>query len=76
MNKRSEKWRIVVFVASILIIMFLWIKKDIGTIIDTIPKDQLFSVIATSALVSIFKFALIAGAVFLVKWLIGRNKNG
>lgn len=75
MNKRSDKWRIVVFIISVLFIMFIWIKKDIGKIAETVPSDQLVPVIVTSLLVSIFKFALIAGVVFLVKWLIDKKNK-
>lgn len=75
MNKRPDKWRIVVFIISVLFIMFIWIKKDIGKIAETVPNDQLVPVIVTSLLVSIFKFALIAGVVFLVKWLIDKKNK-
>lgn len=75
MNKRPDKWRIVVFIISVLFIMFIWIKKDIGKIAETVPSDQLVPVIVTSLLVSIFKFALIAGVVFLVKWLIDKKNK-
>lgn len=75
MNKRPDKWRIVVFIISVLFIMFIWIKKDIGKIAEAVPNDQLVPVIVTSLLVSIFKFALIAGVVFLVKWLIDKKNK-
>ena len=75
MNKRPDKWRIVVFIISVLFIMFIWIKKDIGKIAETVPSDQLVPVIVTSLLVSIFKFALIADVVFLVKWLIDKKNK-
>ena len=74
-NKKTEKWRIVVFIIAVLFIIFMWVKKDIGKVVETVPSDQLVPVIVMSLLVSIFKFALIAGAVFFIKWLVNkRNK--
>ncbi|MBO5716226.1 MAG: hypothetical protein J6S23_07550 [Clostridia bacterium] len=74
-NKKTEKWRIAIFVIAVLFIIFMWVKKDIGKVAETVPSDQLVPVVVTSLAVSILKFALIAGVVFLVKWLVNkRNK--
>ncbi len=74
-NKKIEKWRIAIFIIAVLIIIFMWVKKDIGKVAETVPSEQLVPVVVTSLAVSILKFALIAGVVFLVKWLIDKKNK-
>ena len=77
MNKpKKEPWRIATAAVSIAVIVFLWTKKDVAAVYATAPKEQLIPLIATSIAVSLFKVALIAAVVFLVKWIIGKvNKK-
>ena len=74
-NKKTEKWRITIFVLAVLFIIFMWVIKDIGKVAETVPSDRLVPVVVTSLAVSILKFALIAGVVFLVKWLIDKKNK-
>ena len=67
---KKEPWRISVGIISILFIVFMWAKKDIVAIYESAPKDQLVPMLITTVAVSLLKVGLIAGAVFLVKWLI------
>lgn len=71
-NWKTEPWRLVVGVISILFIVVMWAKKDITSIYATAPKDQILPMIVTALAVSLVKVALIAGLVFLAKWLIGK----
>jgi len=74
-KKQTEPWRIIVFIISVLFIVFMWIKNDIITIYTTMPKEQIVPLIATTIAVSLVKVAVIAGAILLVKWIIGKIKN-
>ena len=71
-RKKTEPWRIVVGTISIALIALMWVKNDVISIYQTMPKEQLLPLIATTVAVSLIKVAAIAGAVFLVKWIIGR----
>lgn len=72
---KKEPWRIAVFSVSILFILYTWIKKDIAAIYASAPKEQILPMIVTTVAVSVLKFAVIAGLVFLAKWVIGQVKN-
>ena len=56
-------------------IVFMWVKKDIADIYATMPADQIAPLIATTIAVSLIKVAAIAGAVLLIKWVIGKVKK-
>ena len=74
-NKKKEPWRIVVFAVAVIYIIFMWVKKDIGEVYSSLPQEEILPLIITSVVVSVFKVAVIAGAVLLVKWIISRIKN-
>ena len=74
-NKKKEPWRVAAFVLSVLLIVFLWSKKDIASIYETMPREQIFPLVATTLAVSLLKIAVISGAVLLIKWLIGKRKK-
>ena len=71
-NNNKEPWRIIVGIASIAYILFMWVKKDIVSIYTTMPQEQIVPLIATTVAVSVFKVALIAGAILLIKWIVGK----
>ena len=71
-NKKKEPWRIIVGIISIAFIVYMWIEKDIMTIYTTMPKEQLVPLIAITILVSLVKVGAIAGAILLIKWIIGK----
>ena len=74
-NKKKEPWRIVVFAVAVIYIIFMWVKKDIAEVYSSLPQEEILPLIITSVVVSVFKVAVIAGAVLLVKWIISRIKN-
>ena len=74
-NKKKEPWRIIVFIISVLYIVFMWVKKDIAAIYTTMPAGQVAPLIATTVAVSLMKVAAIAGGVLLMKWIIGKAKK-
>lgn len=74
-NGKKAPWKNSVFIISVLFIVFLWIKKDIVTIYTTMPSQQVLPLIATSIAVSVIKMAAIAGALFLVKWMVSKIKK-
>lgn len=71
-KKKIEIWRIILFIASILFIVFMLVRKDIVTIYTTMPATQVIPMIATTITVSLLKAAAFAGSVILIKWFIGK----
>ena len=74
-NKKKEPWRIMVGTIAILWIIFMWGKKDIVSIYTTMPQEEVVPLIVTTIAVSLIKVAVIAGAVLLIKWVIGKIKK-
>ena len=73
MKKQKKKpWRIFVFLLSIAFIVCLWVKKDVASIYQTAPKEQVLPLIITSVAVSLLKVLFIAGAVLLLKWILSK----
>ena len=68
-NRRIEPWRVAVAIISILFIIIIWVKKDIGSALVGIPNEQIVPMIVTSVAVTLLKILAIAGAVFLIKWI-------
>jgi len=74
-NAKKEPWRIAAFILSIVCIVFLWSKNGIAEACSALPPDEAAAMVVTSIAVSLVKVALIAGGVWLVRWLIGRGKG-
>lgn len=74
-KKKIEPWRIIVFVIAVAFIILMWIKKDIAEIYATMPSEQIAPVIVITVAVSLLKVAVIAGAILLIKWIVGKIKN-
>lgn len=74
-SKKKEHWRIMLGIASILYIIFMWIKKDIAGIYNTMPAEQVVPLIATTIGVTAVKVAALAVIVLLMKWIISKRKN-
>ena len=51
-KNNKEPWRIIVGIASIAYIVFMWVKKDIVSIYTTMPQEQIVPLIATTVAVS------------------------
>ena len=74
-NKKTEPWRIIVFFISVAYIVFMWVRKGIAEIYAAMPAEQAVPMIATAIAVSLVKAAAIAGAVLLIRWVMGRVKK-
>ena len=74
-KKKIEPWRIVIFIAAVAFIIFMWVKKDIAEIYATMPSEQIIPLVVTTVAVSLLKLAAIAGAVLLIKWIIDKIKK-
>jgi hypothetical protein len=72
---KKEPWRIAVGIISIICILFMWLKKDIVSIYTTMPQEQVLPMIFTTVAVSLLKVAVMAGVIFLVKWILGKRKS-
>ena len=74
-NKKKEPWRKIVFIISVLFIVFMWIKKDIVSIYTSMPAEQVVPLIVTTIAVSLIKVAAIAGGILLIKWIVSKIKK-
>ena len=74
-KKKIELWRIIVFIISIMFIIYMWSKKEIAEIYATMPQEQIIPLIVTTLAVSLLKVAAIALGVLLVKWIVGKIKR-
>ena len=74
-KRKTEPWRIVVFILAIAFIVFMWVKKDVAAIYATMPEEDIAPIIVTAIAVSLLKVAAIAGVVLLVKWIIAKSKR-
>ena len=70
-----EPWRIVAGVLSVLLIVFMWAKKDVAVIYATMPKEQWIPLIVTTVLVTLLKVGAIAGGVLLLRWIVRKIKE-
>ena len=64
--------RMVLFGLGVVWIAAMWAKKDIASIYATTPPEQILPMVVTSAAVTLFKVILIALAVLLAKWIVGK----
>ena len=74
-KRKTEPWRIVVFILAIAFIVFMWVKKDVAVIYAEMPEEDIAPIIVTTIAVSLLKVAAIAGVVLLVKWIIAKSKR-
>lgn len=72
--KKKEPWRIVVGLLSIAWIIWMWADKDVAAIYAAMPAEDALPLIVTTVSVSAAKVGVIAGAVFLIKWLLAKRK--
>lgn len=75
MSFKKEPWRLVVGIAAIAYIVYMWIDKDLLSSFSQIPSEQALPIAATSAVVTIAKIALLAGAVLVIKLIAGKMKK-
>lgn len=72
---KREPWRITVAIVSVVFIIFMWVKKDIGAVYSTMPAEQIVPLVATTVFVTLIKVATITGVFFIIKWIIGKIKR-
>ena len=71
-KKKPEPWRILVFILALIYIIFMWVRKDIGDLYASLPREELLPLLAATVGVSLAKVAAIAGGILLTKWLAGK----
>ena len=74
-NKKTEPWRVFVFIVSVAFIVFMWVKNDVAAVYTTVPTEQVLPLIATTIAVSLTKVAVIAAGILLLKWVIRKTKK-
>ena len=74
-QRKTEPWRIIFALISVAYIIFMWVKKDIAAIYESMPVEQIVPMIATTVAVSVLKVLAIAGVILAMKWIVGKIKN-
>ncbi len=59
-------------IAAVAFIVYNWVKKDVAAQFAAMPAADMLPILITSVAVTAVKVALLAGAVLLVKWLVGK----
>lgn len=72
----SKPLRIIMFVAAVIWIVAMWVKKDIAATLAAVPAEAAVPMIATSLAVTLVKVALLTAAILLIKWLVGKIGGG
>ena len=73
-NNKKEPWRIAVGIISILFIVVMWSVKDIAAVYSATAKEDILPMGVTNLAVSLLKVGIIAGVVFLIRWIIKKIK--
>ena len=73
--KKKEPWRIAAFIISVAFIAFMWIRNDVAEIYATMPKEQIFPLMITTAAVSLLKIGIAIGAAVLIKYIIKKTRK-
>lgn len=74
-KEKKEPWRVIVFIISVLFIIFMFIKKDTASVYGTISAEEALPVLVTNIAVTLLKVTAIAGIAFIGKHIIGKLKN-
>ncbi len=72
---KKEPWRYVVSGLSFAYIIFLWVRKDIGSIWASMPAERLLPMAVLSIVVTVLKVALIAAVLLLIRLLLSKLKK-
>ena len=75
MNFKKEPWRLVVGLAAIAYIVYMWVEKVLLSSLTQIPAEHALPIALTSTAVTIAKVALLAGAVFVIKLIASKMKK-
>ena len=75
MNFKKEPWRLVVGLAAIAYIVYMWVEKGLLSSLTQIPAEHALPIALTSTAVTIAKVALLAGAVFVIKLIASKMKK-
>ena len=68
---KKEPWRVLVFVISLIFIVAMWIRKDIGDAFVSLGDNAIPALLTTLG-VSLIKVLLLACLILLVKWIVSK----
>ena len=75
MNFKREPWRLIVGLAAVAYIVYMWIDKGLLSTVSQIPAEQALPMAATSIAVTVAKVALLAGSVLVIKLIASKMKK-
>ena len=67
--------RIAVAVLSVIVIVIMWINKDVLGLWSNISSEDLIPLLATNAVVIIVRIALFVGIIYFIRKLAAKIKN-
>lgn len=67
--------RIAVAVISVIVIAIMWINKDVLGLWSGLSAEDALPMILTNLAVMIFKIAILAGGIYLIKTLFAKMKS-
>ena len=74
-KKKPEIWRIVVFIATVVLIAFLWIKNDVARLFLSANDPEALPLATTTVAVSLLKTLIVIAGIMLIKLIIGWVKK-
>ena len=75
MKKKNEPWRILVSLAAIAYIVYMWVDKDILSTFTGLSGADAAPIAATAAAVYAVKAIGAVAVVLLIKWIIRKLKK-
>ena len=75
-NSIPKPVRIGLGVVSIFYILYMWVRKDVTGIYASLPTEDALPLLITTVAVSLGKVALLAAAILLIKWILGKIGGG
>ena len=67
--------RIAVAVLSVIVVAIMWIKKDVLGLWSGLSSEDILPLLVTNGAVMLFKIALLAGGIYLIKIIAAKIKN-
>ena len=62
--------------ASILYIVYMWVRKDVVGIYASLPPEDALPLLITTMAVFLGKVALLAAVILMLKWISGKIGGG
>ena len=72
---KKLNWRIIAGLISAVYIVYMWAEKDIVSIYETMPEEQILPMVVTTVAVTVLKVAAVGAGIWGIKWLAEKFKK-